>query len=69
MYVHTFVHHTLNQYSEKVRCFDINTQLVCYQGVGMGLPANAGTAGGWVLGAGKCRGIVIWVPANAGLLT
>ena len=32
----------------------------------MGVPANAGTAGGWVFGAGKCREIAIWVPANAG---
>ena len=31
------------------------------------MPASAGTAGEWVFGAGKCRGIAIWVPANAGL--
>jgi len=36
-------------------------------GGGKGVPASAGTAGGWVFGAGKCRGIAIWVPANAGL--
>ena len=30
------------------------------------MPASAGTAGGWVFGAGKCQGIAIWVPANAG---
>ena len=33
----------------------------------MGVPANAGNARGWVFGAGKCRGIVTWVPANARL--
>ena len=33
---------------------------------GIGVPGSAGTAGGWVFGAGKCRGIAIWVPANAG---
>ena len=45
---------------------------ICYvvgpykRGGGKGVPASAGTAGGWVFGAGKCRGIAIWVPANAG---
>ena len=33
----------------------------------MGVPANAGNATGWDFGAGKCRGIVTWVPANARL--
>ena len=32
---------------------------------GMGVLGSAGTAGGWVFGAGKCRGIAIWVLANA----
>jgi len=32
----------------------------------MGVPGNAGTAGGWVFGAGKCRKIAIWVPAIVG---
>ena len=35
-------------------------------GGGMGVPGSGGTAGGWIFGAGKCRGIAIWVPANAG---
>ena len=35
-------------------------------GGSIGVLGSAGTAGGWVFGAGKCRGIAIWVPANAG---
>ena len=32
-------------------------------GGSIGVLGSAGTAGGWVFGAGKCRGIAIWVPA------
>ena len=46
MNVHTFVHHILNQYSEKVRSFDINTQMKKIQKMsGSQNTVNWGTSG------------------------
>ena len=42
---------------------DLEIQIKGFKIFKGGRQGGAGTAGGWVLGAGKCQGIAIWVPA------